>query len=173
MDAFDFLGEQVVTTPAGRVAVSLAGHEDGAVSVVAWLTATGRRVGYIYSRPRQRQPQEAMIDAVLEGTVVRPLMETLLASAHGQRPLTAAVGKRLVESGLMTEEQLADLLGWQWLLAEVGQPRRIGELAVSAGLVDRDAVEVRDDVVERRAPAHHTGSVLTPPVVSDLVGAGV
>ena len=34
MDSFDWLAERVVTTAVGQVAVSLASHEDGAVSAV-------------------------------------------------------------------------------------------------------------------------------------------
>lgn len=171
MDAFDFLGEQVVMTPAGNVAVSLASHDDGAVSVVAWLMETGRRVGYLYCRPRQRQPQESMIDALVDGTVVWPVMERLLDSAQGHRPATVPIGQRLVQAGAMTTDQLSDLLGWQWLLFEIGQPCELGELAIHAGLIESDAVDLCDGVIERHAPAPRRHAAAPLPAIDDLVSA--
>lgn len=153
MDTFDFLGEQVVTTPAGLVAITLASHEDGAVSVVAWLISTGSRVGYLYCQPRQRRPREELIEPALVGSVVRPMMEAMLEQALGHAPHREPIGQRLVRAGLMSEAELADLLGWQWLMAELGQPRRLGELAAHAGLLPG---MLADDViggpVERRDP---------------------
>jgi hypothetical protein len=169
METCDFLGEQVVTTPVGPVALSLAGHEDGSLSVVAWLMPPGRRVGWIACRPRQRQPHEEQIDPVLNGTPVRSLMVELLAKAHDQALCQEPIGRRLVRAGLLSDDDLDDLLGWQWLLAEMGQPRRLGELAVAAGLLSEDAVEtIGVAVIERRAP--------NPPpalVLSDAEAAAV
>jgi hypothetical protein len=31
----------------------------------------------------------------------------------------------LVNAGRLTEADVSDLLGWQWLLAELGQPRQL------------------------------------------------
>lgn len=154
METCDFLEEQVVTTPVGPVAISLAGHEDGSLSVVAWLMPPGRRVGWISCRPHQRQPQEELIDPALNGTPVRALMETLLAKVCDQARCQEPIGRRLVRAGLLSDDDVNDLLGWQWLLAELGQPRRFGELAMAAGLLSEDAVDtVGVAPIERRAPS--------------------
>ena len=98
---FDWSAERVVTTPVGQVAVSLASHEDGAVSAVAWLLPVGRRVGYLFRQARQRRPQEEMFDPVLTGTAVRPLMETLLDQAGGLAR-AEPVADRLVREGRLS-----------------------------------------------------------------------
>jgi hypothetical protein len=77
METFDFLVEQVVMSPAGPVALSLARHEDGAVSVIAWSLTTGERVGYASRRARGRLPSERLIDPALADTVVASRMVTL------------------------------------------------------------------------------------------------
>jgi hypothetical protein len=172
MDTFDFLGEQVVITPAGRVALSLASHDDGAVSVVAWLMPSGRRVGYLYGRPRQRAPREEMVDPLLDGTSVRRLMVGMLEHAIDHSPRQEPIGRRLVRAGLLTEGDLSDLLGWQWLLAELGQPRRLGELAAEAGMVATPgAHELVGEPIERRAPARPVDPAL--PLADDAAVAAI
>ena len=170
MDSFDWLAERVVTTPVGQVAVSLASHEDGAVSAVAWLLPVGRRVGYLIRQARQRRPQEEMFDPVLAGTAVRPLMETLLDQAGGLAR-TEPVADRLVREGRLSSEDVADLLGWQWLLAELGQPRGLGELAVAGGLLDTRAADELDASVERRDPGLANTNAFRPAAGSEALAA--
>jgi hypothetical protein len=171
MDTFDWLAERVVTTPVGQVAVSLASHEDGAMSAVAWLLPVGRRVGYLFRQARQRRPQEEQFDPVLTGTAVRPLMETLLDQAGGLSPRAESVADRLVREGRLSAEDVADLLGWQWLLAELGQPRGLGELAVAGGLLDTRAAGELDAAVERREPGLASAPSFRPTAGSEAVAA--
>jgi hypothetical protein len=135
MAELDYLGEQVLATPAGPVELSVAGHEDGSLSVVAWSLPDGRRIGHLHCPPRRRQPDEVALDPTLAGPAVRAAMQALLARAVGGSPRGAPVGRRLVQAGLLTADEVDDLLGWQWLLAELGEPRRLGDLAVAAGLL--------------------------------------
>jgi hypothetical protein len=171
MESFDWLAERVVTTPIGQVAVSVASHEDGAVSVVAWLMPVGRRVGYLFRQARQRRPQEEMFDPLLNGSVVRSLMETLLDQASGLTPRPEPVGDRLVREGRLSSDDVADLLGWQWLLAELGQPRGLGELAVAGGLLDTQTADELDAPVERRDPSLVSAPTFRPAAGSEALAA--
>jgi hypothetical protein len=135
MEELDYLGEQVLATPAGPIELSVASHADGSTSVVAWWLPDGRRIGYCHCPPRQRQPDEEAFHPTLAGPAVRAAMQALLAQAVGRSPCTAPVGQRLVQAGLLTTDEVDALLGWQWLLAELGESRRLGDLAVAAGQV--------------------------------------
>jgi hypothetical protein len=135
MMALDYVAEVRVMTPAGPVDVSVARHEDGSISVVAWLAAAERRVGYLYVHPRRGQPAEVELDPELATPAVRAAMLDQLARARRIQPAAEPLGQRLIDAGILTREQVDDLLGWQWLLAELGETRRLGELAVAAGLV--------------------------------------
>lgn len=173
MDAFDFLGESVVSTPVGLVAVSVASHDDGSMSAVAWLLATGRRVAYLCRRPRQRRSQDMVIDAQLDGTAVPPLMESMLDRAGGLDATRPVVGQDLVYAGVLTQEQLSDMLSWQWLMAEVGQSCELGELAVRAGLLDPREDVLLGDMVERSDPMPRRLPPTNLSVGSEAVGASL
>jgi hypothetical protein len=153
MDSFDFYGEQVVTTAQGAITLSTAGHEDGSVSVIAWLAATGQRVGYGRGFAHRRVQDEIEVDRVLAGTTVGAVMQALLDAALGRTPRGEPLGQRLVRAGIMSQADLSDLLGWQWLLAELGQPRRLGELVAAAGfLSDPASRAVAGEPITRREP---------------------
>ena len=132
--SLDYVAEDFVVTPSGPVEVSVARHEDGAVSVIAWLAPAERRIGYLHVPPRRRQPDEVELDPVLATSAVRAAMRDQLVRAWRFCPAAEPVGRRLVDAGLLTREQVDDLLGWQWLLAELGESRRLDELAAAAGL---------------------------------------
>jgi hypothetical protein len=144
--SFDFVAESRVMTPSGPVEVSVARHEDGAISVVAWLAAAERRVGYLHVPPRGSQPDAVDLDPALATPAVRAAMLDQVAGARRVRPAAEPIGQRLIAGGVLTREDVDDLLGWQWLLAELGDARRLGDLAAAAGLLpsppnlDRGAV---------------------------------
>jgi hypothetical protein len=152
--SLDYVAEDCVSTPSGPVEVSVARHEDGAVSVIAWLAAAERRIGYLHVPPRRRQPDEVDLDPVLATPAVRAAMLDQLDRERRIRPAAEPIGQRLIDARLLTREQIDDLLGWQWLLAELGEARHLGDLAVAAGLL----------------PSPHRGGPLPP---TDHAGVGL
>jgi hypothetical protein len=91
---------------------------------------------------------------MLTGTVVAQTMQAVLWSAVTPAPGDEPVGRRLVRAGVLKDADVRDLLEWQWLLNELGEYRRLGELAAAAGLMtDPIAVTVAGEPVERKAPA--------------------
>src|SRR5687767_4502807 len=133
--SLDYVAEDRVMTPSGPVEVSIARHEDGAVSVIAWLAPAERRVGYLHVPPRQRQLDEVDLDPVLATPAVRAAMLGQVVRERRIRLAAEPIGQQLIDVGFLTREHVDDLLGWQWLLAELGEALRLGDLAVAAGLV--------------------------------------
>lgn len=128
----DYVAEESVNSPAGRIDLSIARHADGTLSLIAWLTASQRRVGYLHLQPGVHPPSEPTFDPSVATpalqTAVQRLLERVLRPTEDGPPL----GQRLVTAGLLTDDEVYDLLGWQWLLAEIGDRRTIGELAAAA-----------------------------------------
>jgi hypothetical protein len=135
MDECDFLGEHVVETAAGSVRLSVAAHADGAVSVVAWLMLTGQRVGLIRRAAHGHAGHEELLDDTLASPDLLVAMHGSLAAALGPIAASPPEEAQLVHSGVVTPTELSDLLGWQWLLSELGEYHSVGELAADAGLV--------------------------------------
>jgi hypothetical protein len=151
METFDFLRGMTVATPLGPVEISLAAHDDGSVSAVAWLLPVGRRVGHLHGQA-DRSPDAATVEPALAGSGVTEAMHVLVQRALGMTLPTEPVGRRLVRAGLLTESDVNDLLGWQWLLDEIGVHRCLGELALEAGLPVAATIAVTGGPVMRREP---------------------
>jgi hypothetical protein len=66
---------------------------------------------------------------------------------------------------------LDDLLGWQWLLAELGQPRRLGELAVQAGLLAASTAELLGQGIQHRERSPSRMPPIVLPVEAVALGA--
>jgi hypothetical protein len=121
MDALDVLGVREVATPLGVVEISLAGHEDGSLSGVAWLRSTGRRVGYLAHTGAGSTRIEIVGEPGLHQAGLARVMDELLQFALATR------GSRLSEPEIASERRA--LLGLQWLLAELGECWELEELA--------------------------------------------
>jgi hypothetical protein len=59
------------------------------------------------------------------------LLDQVVTPPRRQPP----IGQSLIAEGHLTTADVDELLGWQWLLAELGEARRLGDLAVAAGLL--------------------------------------
>jgi hypothetical protein len=95
MDGYNGLGRWVVTTAAGCIDLSLAEQEDGAVTLVAWLLSTGRRVGYLRCDRRRLALADFALDPAWRGLGVESAVRKLLHQQFGlpvptsQAPATA------------------------------------------------------------------------------------
>lgn len=112
MERIDALDEHVVMTSAGSVLVSTACHDDGSLSVVAWLLPTGRRVGLVRGRVRPPTVVEALIDASLADSDV---------AEHLQRHLDHLLDGQL-QAAERTDRLLKvrpELRGWPAVVVEL------------------------------------------------------
>jgi hypothetical protein len=71
-------------TAADAVQVTLVRHSDGAISVVAWSPAVGRRVGHLHRATPVTMPTLSL-DLAGAGEPVAALMWALLREAHPPR----------------------------------------------------------------------------------------
>jgi hypothetical protein len=120
--SFDAIDEWIVTTPAGPVAVSLAAHADGSLSIVGWLLPAGRRVGHAHWR--RGRPVAVAVAPELASTDLGARLEALVRGAVSPPAAAPAPAPSAPSRG--------DLLGWQWLLAELDEHRSLEELAAAA-----------------------------------------
>jgi hypothetical protein len=120
--SFDAIDERIVTTAAGPVAVSRAAHADGSLSIVGWLLPAGRRVGH--ARWRRGQPVSVSVAPELAATDFGERLAALIRDATATPAMAPAPSP--------PAPNRSDLLGWQWLLAELGEHRSLEELAVAA-----------------------------------------
>jgi hypothetical protein len=99
MNGFDVLESLVKPVAQGSVAVSLASHDDGSLSVVAWLLPAGRRVGYArWSRPAPAPPVALAPEVAASGlgetiqVIARSVVERAAACPlAGRCPVAAGV----------------------------------------------------------------------------------
>lgn len=140
MENIDDVVTRVIATAWGDVEVSRATHVDGHVSVVARLCSAGRQVGYLCHPGRGPACPTAWVESTFTPTVLPAVMEAMLTEALRAPLRSAPIGERLVRAGLITDAERRDLLGWQWLLDELGEHGRLGELATEAGLVTEAAI---------------------------------
>lgn len=129
-----------IVTPLGAVEVSLATHVDGQISIVAWLDHSGEQVGYLCHPGRGSATMTARVEAAFTTTALPAVLAAMLVEAVESRLRPMPLGERLVRAGLITDAERCALLGWQWLLDELGEHRRLGELTIEAGLVTRSAL---------------------------------
>jgi hypothetical protein len=85
MDTIDLLAEERLITPAGLIAISLASHDDGTLSVVARLLATGERVGFGRCPLAQGHTARVALDRRVASPTVEQAMRRLLRTTGDPR----------------------------------------------------------------------------------------
>lgn len=133
METIRALSSDQLTTHLGEVGISAASHVDGSISVVAWMADSGRRVGYLSQSAANAVPAEPQIDPAVAMTHLATRMLWVRDQAVQAAMTPLPIGERMVRAGLLSESERSDLLGWQWLLDELGEHHMLGELATQAG----------------------------------------